>query len=651
MTPETLEAIFVQREEQARRIEELVIRAVSGGERTHFLLYGPRGIGKTHLISLLYHRLQARPELAEKMRIAWLREEERGVTSITEMLLRVLKSLQKAYPKELTEAMLAALYEAGDISAIENAAKRLLAQFACGNTLLLIAENLDDIFNGLGKTGQGKLRAWIENTDNIVLLAATPSMKAGAQDPVKKIAGSHSTPFYGFFRQELLADFSLDEAVALLQKIAKIKGDTEQERYLKTEEGRNRVQAVHHLAGGNPRVYVILAQFLVATNLDDLTQPFLKMLDDMTPYYQSRLATLSPQQNQIIEFLCQYRAAVTVSEIAKQCLMTAQTASSQLKTLKEIGYVRSDTAGRESYYELREPLMRLSLEVKESRGGPIPLLVDFLRLWFSRKERKTILANLSPDKNPVACMYFREALSFTHTTYLPQAMYKSVSSERKRVLELIEAGQWEAALFATEEILEKQDENLDARTWSVLGYIQDELNRDDEALESFNTAVQIAPKDAKLWNHRGAVLNNLGRDEEALESFDRAVQIDPEHSQSWNNRGSTLDRLGCYQEALTSFDRAVQIAPEYFQAWSNRGSVLDHLNLHEEALVSFDRAMEIAPNYAQLWYNRGVALDNLGRHEEALTSLDVAVQIDPEHAQAWNNREHYLIIFVFMKRH
>ena len=54
-----------------------------------------------------------------------------------------------------------------------------------------------------------------------------------------------------------------------------------------------------------------------------------------------------------------------------------------LKKLREMGYVRADQAGRESYYELREPLMRISREVKKLRGEPTRLFVEFLRVWYS----------------------------------------------------------------------------------------------------------------------------------------------------------------------------------------------------------------------------------------------------------------------------
>lgn len=60
----------------------------------------------------------------------------------------------------------------------------------------------------------------------------------------------------------------------------------------------------------------------------------------------------------------------------------------------EWGRPASDALGRESYYELREPLVRLCIEVKKNCVEPIRLLVDFLRLWYSRTEIQQQLEGL-----------------------------------------------------------------------------------------------------------------------------------------------------------------------------------------------------------------------------------------------------------------
>src|SRR5688572_17004454 len=87
LTQDALEAVFVQRENLASRVVDLVRQSVLSKNKHYVLLVGPRGIGKTHFISLIYHRVRNETEIASRITIAWLREEEWGVTSFLDFLL------------------------------------------------------------------------------------------------------------------------------------------------------------------------------------------------------------------------------------------------------------------------------------------------------------------------------------------------------------------------------------------------------------------------------------------------------------------------------------------------------------------------------------------------------------------------------------
>src|SRR5262249_49457291 len=134
--------------------------------------------------------------------------------------------------------------------------------------------------------------------------------------------------------------------------------------FLESPAGRARVRAVHHLSGGNHRVLVIFYEFLGEERPEELAIPVLKTIDALTPYYQSQMERISPQQRKIVEFLSEHRSPATVKTIASGCLTSHQTAASQLKQLLEAEYVRVTRLGRESYYELSEPLLRICVEVK-----------------------------------------------------------------------------------------------------------------------------------------------------------------------------------------------------------------------------------------------------------------------------------------------
>ena len=58
------------------------------------------------------------------------------------------------------------------------------------------------------------------------------------------------------------------------------------------------------------------------------------------------------------------------------------------------------------------------------------------------------------------------------------------------------------------------------------------------------------------------MLEELGRDEDAADSYDSARQKDPQNEEILIAEGKTLSRLGQYEEAIRIFDLALIITPE-----------------------------------------------------------------------------------------
>jgi tetratricopeptide (TPR) repeat protein len=621
MAPEALEAIFVKRHALADQMVQRIRDAALTPSKSHMLLIGPRGIGKTHLIALVYHRVQAMDDLRNHLLIAWLREEEWGVTSFLDLLLRIFRALQTEYHDAALAERVEALYNLPP-DAAERAAAALLKEFSGDRTLLILAENLDDMFDGLGDDGQKRLRAYLQEQPFCTIVATAQGLFNGVS--------LQTSPFYGFFRIRHLEGLDFEEAVRLLANIAAYEGDQELAPFIQTPLGRARIRAIHHIAGGSFRVYVIFSQFLTRQALDELVEPFMHTLDDLTPYYQSRMAWLSPQQRKIVEFLCDRRHAVTVKEIAQRCFITHQTASSQLKDLREKGYVHAITVGRESYYELHEPLMRFCIEVKKQRGEPIRLFVDFLRLWYSRTELEQRLASLEPD-----AVLEREYVLHALRTTDEEDEDPRVAACLKDYNAYIKRSDFKHALEVAEELVALRGHTPD---WFERGYCLDRLGRYDDALASFDKMIELNPNDAWAWEFRGGTLDSLGRLDEALASYDKAIELDPNFQWAWYDRGKVLDLLEHYEEAVASFDKAIELDPNAAWTWYRRGMTLGGLGRYEEAVASFDKAIELDPNAAEAWYGQGMALVDLGRYDDALTSFDNAIERGNRSSQVFFKR-------------
>ncbi|MEG4624493.1 tetratricopeptide repeat protein [Microcoleus sp. w1-18aA5] len=686
MAPETLEAILVQRHALAERLVEL-IRVSALTDNKHFqLLIGPRGMGKTHLVSLIYNRVAKMEDLQDKLLIAWLHEEEwHSIASFLDLLRGIFRAIAKEYKPEYEAQLKNDVEKLYDLSPeqAEFKAAELLRDFVGKRVLLLIVENLEDVFSGLGDFGQKQLRAYIQNYSFLTILATSQSLFDGVK--------LSNNPFYDFFDLYELDEFNLDDAVALLNHIAKLEGNSDLASFIQTPTGRDRIKVVHYLSGGNPRVYIIFSDFLMTPeSLDKLVEPFMEMLDSLTPYYQDRMKYLSNQQRKIVDFLCDQGGAAPVKKIAKRCFIEQRTVSSQLKDLRDKGYVKTEEIGRESWYELREPLMRFCLEVKKQRNKPIRLIVDFIRVWYTRKELQQRLGLRMADVDmaekeshflywqglkpipPDAVMereYYTRALEAIERNeedprlkaYFDEIEYcieekdyvSALAYAEKLVASRGEAKDWSVKGYCLsrrewyDEALECLDKAIEIDSnykivWNLRGDVLKSLERYDEALVSLDKVIELDPNYQSAWAKQGDVLSNLKRYEEALASFDRAINLDPNHEAAWVMQGGVFYKLERYEEALASFDRASELDANLQSVWALRGYVLHHLKCYEEALVSFDRAIELGANYHEIWVLRGNILNNFKRYEEALESFDRMIELDANDKLAWRIRGHVL---------
>ncbi len=153
----------------------------------------------------------------------------------------------------------------------------------------------------------------------------------------------------------------------------------------------------------------------------------------------------------------------------------------------------------------------------------------------------------------------------------------------------------------------------EAEEWKKRGNEQYYERDFEEAIASYDKALEFKPDDHAAWNNRGIALDNLGRREDAIASYDKALKLKPDDHAAWNNRGLALVNLGRLEEAIASWDKALEIKPDKHEAWYNRGNALDNLGRLEEAIASYDKALQLKPDYHEAWNNRGVTLDKLGR--------------------------------------
>ena len=376
MPEDLLERLFVVRKPV---LESLMKRASDLGATPsphHTLLVGPRGAGKTHLISLVFHRAKQLADARKnaRLRIAWLPEDPWTIVSYARLLAAILERVAPdTGVKSADEAELDA---------------RLRSTSRKDGPVLVLMENVDQILDALGEVGQQKLRNLLQTESGVLIIGSTTRLD--------RSLSSHAAPFFGFFDTIRLEPFSPEEAREMLTALAREADNAELAERLSSSGALARIHTIAHLAGGQPRLWALLGSALTVEELRDLAALLLSRFDDLTPYYQEQLARLSPLQRLVVAELAAADRPLPVKDIAERVGSDQRSVAKAVGDLAERGWLKPVSTiftelldRRRTYYDLAEPLARLAFQIKESRGEPLPLVVDFLVNWFDADQLRS----------------------------------------------------------------------------------------------------------------------------------------------------------------------------------------------------------------------------------------------------------------------
>jgi tetratricopeptide (TPR) repeat protein len=170
-----------------------------------------------------------------------------------------------------------------------------------------------------------------------------------------------------------------------------------------------------------------------------------------------------------------------------------------------------------------------------------------------------------------------------------------------------------------------------------LGRTLRRLGRHDEALQTFDKAIQLKPTDAELWRELGETLTGLKRTDEAVLALQHALALDPDNFGTAHQCGDLLRTLRRFEEALACFVRCDELRPNHAQTLYLRGHTLLDLRRPGGALADLKRARALDPNHPGIRNSLGCVLKTLGRHDEALAAFDKAIALKPDYVEALNS--------------
>ena len=655
MKRETLEKIFVgkQKELLLQKLTKEITRAIENRKQRHYLIIGPRGVGKTHFITLLYYQLK---DAAVNASLVKLSEEEFSIYRVSDLLQRIIETL------ESKKTVFGDFENMSDESVITTAVEELESS---GKSIVLFIENLNQV---LGEQMNGKevkrLRSLLQKENLFITVTSAPL--------VFNQISVHNEPFFNFFEIVYLGELDKDELKELLRRIGEVEKNQKFTEQLSKIE--HKINAITTLTGGNPRIAILLYDLTSREKIFDVEKAFFKILDDNTPYYQDIFRMMSGEQRRIFDALIAMRKPATPSEVAKKTRLKQNAVNSQMRRLEKDGYLVSRKFGRITKYEVREKLFRLWRELrKESFGRQrLSILLEFLELWYSAQERETLLLKCfdnidkpAEKEKMIEAGYWFSSLPYKRKEeLLPTLIEKSykfgetpffeslILDEKMRKIALVtrielllKAGKYEEIV----KVINEAEPNVVPLLMTLKASILSHLGRHEEALGTLTKAVELNPQNARSWAIKGQALKFLKRYEEALEASTKAVELSPQNARSWMIKGDILGYLGRYEEALEASTKAVELNPQNAEAWEKKVEMLKSLNRDQEALQCLSQSIELHPKSSTLWIKKAEILTKLEKsgakdaYHKALSLAETEITSNPSNVEAWLNKANALI--------
>ncbi|MBF0338024.1 MAG: tetratricopeptide repeat protein [Nitrospirae bacterium] len=652
LTYEQLKNYFVGRWGLVNDIKSELDLPPGQSPRQHWMLVGPRGMGKSHLLTLLYHEIKADPKLKDLWLPILFPEELMSVYSIADFLERTLRDMVSELG--LTHTDIAGELQ-GRIGKLKILKPNEKADYGfslltwihqkTGRFILLLTENLQLL---LGKRfsviEQKQLRAYLQTHDAVLII--------GSATTIFKEIRDHSLPFYDFFYTSILKELAHEDIRLLVNKL--LEG---------CDEARNspdldaKLRTICSLAGGNPRMVVFLADIIKADVTQDVLDIMDRLLNELTPYFQGIFSDLPENMIKIINVMAAHEPALSPSTIAKHLEMDEAVVRNYMKTLKDNGYVRiALKKGTSHYYCLNEYMYRIWFQMRDSgHREEIRWLIEFLLMLYgtsavsdkARRLREGEMGDVSNafyqrlfikaaefiDRNKDYCKSLEALTKLWSGGDEEEETPEGIKELLRKAIEYMALEKYYEAIDMCKKAIEVNPN--DHNSYGIWGDCLRMLKRYDEAIDMCKKAIEVNPNDHNSYGIWGDCLRMLKRYDEAIDMFKRVIEIKPNDYNAYILWGDCLRMLKRYDEAIDMCKKAIEINPNDYNAYKLLGDCLRLLNKYNEAIDVYEKAIEINPNNYNAYGACGSSFLNLARYDEAIDMFKRVIEINPNDYNAY----------------
>lgn len=198
---------------------------------------------------------------------------------------------------------------------------------------------------------------------------------------------------------------------------------------------------------------------------------------------------------------------------------------------------------------------------------------------------------------------------------------------------LLSAGKTDEAEVITNDLLEKDPENLDVINLAM--YIAKVKGDSLKKQSLLKKVLEKDPDNATANIEKGNSLMLTKNYKLARQYYGVAVQSDPENEEALFDYGQTSYYLDDLDVAKTFFERVLALNKDNGFAWSYLGKLYAESEDYKAAIPCAQKATDIQPEYYHHWIELSNYYRLTGKFDEAIDALNHATAINPEYFLAY----------------
>jgi tetratricopeptide (TPR) repeat protein len=175
-----------------------------------------------------------------------------------------------------------------------------------------------------------------------------------------------------------------------------------------------------------------------------------------------------------------------------------------------------------------------------------------------------------------------------------------------------------------------------ARFFVTRGMVQEGLKQPQEAVQSYQTALQKDPRNADALLDLGSLLLTHSQTDDALRILQRGTTLAPDEPDMFTALGNAFAKKDDWPEAANAYNKSLSLRPDHAETIFNLAAALQHQGKSAESLYVLQRAHQIAPGDPAISASLAAALASTGKKKEATTVL-ASTTAKPLSDDAWTS--------------